>query len=108
MFGSACNGLFYVVDGSKGRGRGGEWRPTVEDVSAKGGIHVEPGGDRKLAFLGGGGGDETNGDWQMIGGVIGVAENVVEVMFFPCRDMGVRRVGTVGIEQEGVKRVRSA
>ena len=60
---AACNGLFYVVDGSKGRGRGEEWRPTLKNVGAKGGIHGEPGGDRKLAFLGGGGGDEANGDW---------------------------------------------
>ena len=40
----------------------------------------------------------------MIGGVVGVAQNVVEVMFFPCRDMGVRGVwyggnGAGGSEQ---------
>ena len=28
----------------------------------------------------------------MIGGVVGVAQDVVEMMFFPCRDMGVRGV----------------
>ena len=63
VFGSARDSLFYVFDGSKGRGRGRKWRPTFENVGAKGGIHGEPGGDRKLAFLGGGGGDETNRDW---------------------------------------------
>ena len=63
MFGSARDGLFYVVDGAEGRGRGGEWGPALENVSAKGGIHGEPGRDRKLAFFGGGGGDEANGDW---------------------------------------------
>ena len=96
MFGSARDSLFYVVDGSKGRGRGGEWRPALENVGAKGGIHGEPGGDRKLAFFCGGGGDETNGDGRVIRGVISVAQDVIDVMFFPSLDMRVRGVGNGG------------
>ena len=55
----------------------------------------------------------------MIGGVVGVAQDVVEVMFFPCRDMGVRGVrnggngaggseeGEVGLSVRNVRAVES-
>ena len=52
--------FFMWLMARKGEAEGGS---GVEDVGAKGGIHGEPGRDRKLAFFSGGGGDEANGDW---------------------------------------------
>ena len=55
----------------------------------------------------------------MVGGVVSVTENVVEVVFFPCRDMGVRGVwyggdgaggseeGEVGLSVRNVRAVES-